>query len=89
MPSAPSTPSILQPTTVVAIFRWGTWVLVVGMLLSFPGVLYLAALHDMAKLNPGTVPTVLLVVGFCLMQQICSRYLSSVTSSPRSPLKRR
>jgi hypothetical protein len=43
---------------------------VVGMLLSFPGVSYLAALHDIAKLDPGTVPTVLLVVGFCLMQQI-------------------
>ncbi len=43
---------------------------VVGMILSFPGVSYLAALHDMAKLNPGTVPTVLLVIGFCLMQQI-------------------
>jgi hypothetical protein len=43
---------------------------VVGMILSFPGVSYLAALHDMAKLNPGTVPTVLLVVGFCLVQQI-------------------
>ena len=43
---------------------------VVGMILSFPGVSYLAALHDMAKLNPGTVPTVLLVLGFCLMQQI-------------------
>ena len=43
---------------------------VVGMILSFPGVSYLAALHDMARLNPGTVPTVLLVIGFCLMQQI-------------------
>lgn len=43
---------------------------VVGMILSFPGVSYLTALHDMAKLNPGTVPTVLLVLGFCLMQQI-------------------
>ena len=43
---------------------------VVGTILSFPGVSYLAALHDMAKLNPGTVPTVLLVIGFCLMQQI-------------------
>src|SRR5271165_2197823 len=43
---------------------------VVGMILSFPGVSYLAALHDIAKLNPGTVPTVLLVLGFCLMQQI-------------------
>jgi Sap, sulfolipid-1-addressing protein len=43
---------------------------VVGMILSFPGVSFLTALHDMAKLNPGTVPTVLLVIGFCLMQQI-------------------
>lgn len=43
---------------------------VVGMILSFPGVSYLTALHDIAKLNPGTVPTVLLVLGFCFMQQI-------------------
>jgi hypothetical protein len=43
---------------------------VVGAVLSFPGVSYLTALHKMAELNPGTVATVLLVVGFCLMQQI-------------------
>jgi hypothetical protein len=43
---------------------------VVGMILSFPGVSYLAALDKINKLNPGTVPTVLLVIGFCLMQQI-------------------
>ena len=38
--------------------------------LSFPGVSYLDALDHIHKLNPGTVPTVLLVVNFCLMQQI-------------------
>jgi hypothetical protein len=43
---------------------------VVGAVLSFPGVSYLTALDKMGKLNPGTVPTVLLVIGFCLMQQI-------------------
>jgi hypothetical protein len=43
---------------------------VVGMILSFPGVSYLTALDKIHKLNPGTVPTVLLVIGFCLMQQI-------------------
>jgi hypothetical protein len=43
---------------------------VVGAVLSFPGVSYLTALDKMHKLNPGTVPTVLLVIGFCLMQQI-------------------
>ena len=43
---------------------------VVGMVLSFPGVSYLTALDKINKLNPGTVPTVLLVIGFCLMQQI-------------------
>jgi hypothetical protein len=42
----------------------------VGAVLSFPGVSYLDALDHIHKLNPGTVPTVLLVVGFCLMQQI-------------------
>jgi hypothetical protein len=42
----------------------------VGIVLSFPGVSYLTALDKIHKLNPGTVPTVLLVVGFCLMQQI-------------------
>jgi hypothetical protein len=38
--------------------------------LSFPGVSYFDALDHIHKLNPGTVETVLLVVGFCLMQQI-------------------
>ncbi len=43
---------------------------VVGLLLSFPGVSYLDALSHMADLDPGVVPTVLLVLFFCLMQQI-------------------
>jgi hypothetical protein len=43
---------------------------VVGAILSFPGVSYLDALDHIHKLNPGTVPTVLLVLFFCLMQQI-------------------
>src|SRR5947209_6562169 len=43
---------------------------VVGAILSFPGVSYLDALDHIHRLNPGTVPTVLLVVGFCFMQQI-------------------
>jgi Sap, sulfolipid-1-addressing protein len=43
---------------------------VVGAALSFPGVSYLDALDHIHKLNPGTVPTVLLVIGFCLMQQV-------------------
>ena len=42
----------------------------VGVVLTFPGVSYLAALDRMAKLDAGTAPTVLLVVGFCLMQQM-------------------
>ena len=43
---------------------------VVGAVLSFPGVSYLTALDKIHHLNPGTVPTVLLVIAFCLMQQI-------------------
>lgn len=43
---------------------------IVGMVLSFPGVSYLDALDHIHKLNPGTVPTVLLVLFFCLMQQL-------------------
>lgn len=43
---------------------------VVGAVLSFPGVSYLTAIHEMHTLNPGTIPTVLLIIGFCLMQQI-------------------
>jgi Sap, sulfolipid-1-addressing protein len=42
----------------------------VGALLSFPGVSYLTALARIAKVDPGTAPTVLLVVGFCLVQLI-------------------
>jgi hypothetical protein len=40
----------------------------VGALLSFPGVSYLTALGRIAKVGPGTLPTVVLVVGFCLIQ---------------------
>ena len=43
---------------------------VVGAVLSFPGVSYPDALDHINKLNPGTVATILLVVFFCLMQQI-------------------
>ena len=42
----------------------------VGAVLSFPGVSYLDALDHVHKLDPGTLATVLLLVGFCLMQQI-------------------
>jgi hypothetical protein len=43
---------------------------VVGVLLTFPGVSYLAALDRMAKLDWDVAPTVLLVVVFCLIQQM-------------------
>jgi Sap, sulfolipid-1-addressing protein len=43
---------------------------VVGAVLSFPGISYLTAIHEMSKLNPGTVATVGLIIGFCLIQQI-------------------
>ncbi len=43
---------------------------VVGLVLSFPGVTYLAALDRIAKADPGAAATVALVLGFCLMQQI-------------------
>ena len=42
----------------------------VGVVLTFPGVSYLAALDRMAKLDWATLPTVLLVIGFCVMQQM-------------------
>lgn len=42
----------------------------VGVVLTFPGVSYLTALDRMAKLDAGVAATVLLVVGFCLMQQM-------------------
>ena len=40
----------------------------VGVLLTFPGASYLAALTRMADLEAATAPTVLLVVGFCVVQ---------------------
>jgi Sap, sulfolipid-1-addressing protein len=43
---------------------------VVGVLLTFPGVSYLTALDRMAKLDAGVPETVLLVVAFCLIQQL-------------------
>jgi Sap-like sulfolipid-1-addressing protein len=43
---------------------------VVGVLLTFPGVSYLTALDRMAKLDAGVPETVLLVVVFCLIQQL-------------------
>ncbi len=43
---------------------------VVGAVLSFPGVSYIDALHHIHELKAGTLEIVLLVVFFCLMQQI-------------------
>ena len=42
----------------------------VGVALTLPGVAYLTALDRMAQLDAGTPETVLLVVGFCLIQQL-------------------
>jgi hypothetical protein len=42
----------------------------VGVVLTFPGVSYLTALDRMAKLDAGVPATVLLVLGFCLIQQL-------------------
>ena len=42
----------------------------VGVVLSFPGVSYLAALDRIAQLDAATAPTALLVIGFCLIQQL-------------------
>jgi hypothetical protein len=47
---------------------WHTFV--VGIVLSFPGVWYLAALDRLAKLDYRTVVVILVVVGFCLLQLI-------------------
>ena len=41
-----------------------------GLLLTFPGVTYLTALDRMAKLDASAPEMVLLVVGFCLIQQL-------------------
>ena len=48
---------------------WGV-TFVVGAVVSFPGVSYLNALDHIAKLNPPTLTILLLVLYFCLMQQI-------------------
>ncbi|HEX3608477.1 MAG TPA: GAP family protein [Solirubrobacterales bacterium] len=42
---------------------------VVGVLLSFPGVSYLAGLTRIDGLDAAAAPTALLVIGFCLVQQ--------------------
>lgn len=42
----------------------------VGVVLTFPGVSYLTALDRMAKLDASSVELVLLVVAFCLIQQL-------------------
>lgn len=42
----------------------------VGVLLTFPGVSYLTALDRMARLDAGTAETALLVIAFCLIQQL-------------------
>ena len=43
---------------------------VVGLLLSFPGVSYLTGLSHIDKLGAAAGPTALLVIGFCLIQQL-------------------
>lgn len=43
---------------------------VVGLLLSFPGVAYLTGLNHIHKLDVEALPTALLVLGFCLVQQL-------------------
>jgi Sap, sulfolipid-1-addressing protein len=43
---------------------------VVGVLLTFPGVSYLTALDRMAKLDATSAELVLLVVAFCVIQQL-------------------
>jgi hypothetical protein len=43
---------------------------VVGVLLTFPGVSYLTALDRMAKMDLDPVLTTLLVIAFCLIQQL-------------------
>jgi hypothetical protein len=43
---------------------------VVGLLLSFPGVSYLVGLGHIHKLDAAALPTALLVIAFCLIQQL-------------------
>ena len=47
---------------------WHTFV--VGILLSFPGVWYLAALDRLTKLHYSTLAEILVVIGFCLAQLV-------------------
>ena len=42
----------------------------VGALVSFPGISYLNALDHIVRLNPSTLIILVLVLGFCFMQQI-------------------
>jgi hypothetical protein len=43
---------------------------VVGAVLSFPGASFISAMNHIHKLHPGKAATVLLIIYFCLMQQI-------------------
>lgn len=43
---------------------------VVGAILSFPGASFISAMNHIHKLHPGKVASILLIVYFCLMQQI-------------------
>jgi hypothetical protein len=43
---------------------------VVGVILSFPGVSYLTGLDRIAKLDVNVLSTTLLVLGFCIVQQL-------------------
>lgn len=43
---------------------------VIGLLLSFPGLAYLTGLSHINKLDAAAVPTALLVIAFCLVQQL-------------------
>ena len=56
--------------------RWQRWMqkgdpkitFVIGILLSFPGATYLVALDRLGKLHYSTFATVLVVIGYCLVQ---------------------
>ena len=56
--------------------RWERWMqkgdpkvtFVIGILLSFPGATYLVALDRLGKLHYSTFATVLVVIGYCLVQ---------------------
>ena len=43
---------------------------VVGAILSFPGASFISAMSHIHKLHPGKAATILLIIYFCLMQQI-------------------